>query len=582
MNETERSKHQLNKKGKCLSIMNDLDEDLQQLIRPLLNVSVKREHGNGGAVNDHDTDTRENEEQLKLQLFEEHIGPYQEVLDSASALITKVVSDEIFYFETSYDRGFDRWWDPFHRHLEAPRPDVHVYVGLFNGAKKEQESRRQEREDDESGGYEGFLKVQKEIDVTRQLPILELARNILTYLAAQSAKSLNNTEDLLRFCCMYGLSGAAKNVLEGKYGQLRLSLKTPAGTRTLTVNTPLLSPRRNTKTDRLSGIFRNIYMPAMGFAVALGHRHVVSKLIELGADLQQPLGIQPANSQSTYEEFKGENIGAVALRWAILTKQLDMVKYLAIDCGVQFRWLSGDDLKFIFEKLFNLDGCGDEYSPLWLPITYDQDRYTSMRDTRRYRAKCCYEEKQQMLRAVIDAGMPRDLFLPAVDVSIDHQVMQDAKYKGMDEPNHKMLKVMALKMTRRERMAREFISGATISFNSVTKKIKQKSSEEFYDYCLNLWKEQEQNVASQESLLDKFEEADPRWRIKRENKKGYEAFQPWWEAHNDEWGSEEEDFEDRYDDVDEMEQATGLKLIHSDSSEDGLSSDSEGKDRMRS
>lgn len=70
------------------------------------------------------------------------------------------------------------------------------------------------------------------------------------------------------------------------------------------------------------------------------------------------------------------------------------------------------------------------------------------------------------------------------------KIEKEANKKGMDEPARKKLrKVIDLQMTRREKKAREFIYGAACSFNYVTKRNKQKSFEEFYEYCLNLWKD---------------------------------------------------------------------------------------------
>lgn len=95
-----------------------------------------------------------------------------------------------------------------------------------------------------------------------------------------------------------------------------------------------------------------------------------------------------------------------------------MVKQL-VDCGVQFRWLNTNELSRIFDTLFHINCDGDEYGPLWLPGTYDRERYFSMSDVRRHRAKCCYKEKEKMIMSIIHAGCPSDLFLPTMDTTIN-------------------------------------------------------------------------------------------------------------------------------------------------------------------
>ena len=66
------------------------------------------------------------------------------------------------------------------------------------------------------------------------MPILRAARNILRYLSEKS-KTMK-PERLLYFCAVYGLSHAARNVLNGKYGE--------AAGKSLTIDTPLLVPKR--------------------------------------------------------------------------------------------------------------------------------------------------------------------------------------------------------------------------------------------------------------------------------------------------------------------------------------------------
>lgn len=539
------------------SIMNhryfdDLDEDFKQLLRPLLLIE------NYDNVDNEDTIVPPDKKEWSLQLFQQTIGPYQNVIDSARALVQLEVSDEIFYFETSNDRGFDRWCDPLRRYLQGPRADIHVFVGLFFGIEEERESRKEGKENDEEGGIEHFVTINNNISTRlREMPVLEVTYNILTRLSVEAAAPGKSMDDLFRFCVMYGLSNAAHNVLMDKYGN----------TGNLTVNSPLLVPKEEEERTFFGGF--DSFLPALGFATVFGHKHVIKKLVqELGADLQQPIGYKQKDKD--FQLAENDRIGARSLVWAILTKQPEMVKEL-VDCGVQFRWLNTNELSTIFNKLFHVNCDGDEYGPLWLPQSYDCEKYFSMSDIRRYRAKCCYKEKEKMIMSIINAGCPRNLFLPTIDTTITKIFDEEAKEKNMDEPERKKLrKVMDLQMTRREKKAREFIYGAACSFNYITKRDKQKSFEEFYDYCVNLWKDHQE--MSQDVLLADFENADPRWRLElKKKKKGHIAFCPWWEA----FGSEDDDEEEEsdYESGSELEQDIGLQPAKdSDADEEGLSS----------
>lgn len=471
------------------------------------------------------------ENEWKETLFEQYIGPYEEFLNSTSTLIKLIVSDEIFY--EGKDRSHDRWSQLEFMWIDKPRPDIHVYVGLFFGEEAEKQSRDQEKKE----GVDVFIEINKKIaqswSEVRRMPIKKLARNILTYLQAQAAKL--DPVDLFRLCVMYGLSSAAGAVVNNKFGVKKKKKKAS----TLSINTPLEFSKDNLISPA------TFFMPAIGYAATIGHQHVISKLLELGADLQTPYGVQHENAE--YMEMKNYRVGATALRRAILLNEPEMVKFLASNCGVQFRWLSNSDLESIFNTLFHVNCQGDEYGPVWLSNKFDPEEHFGMSDLRRARAKNCYKQKQKMLQEVINAGIPSDLFFPTIDLSIDEEMTKEAEMKGMREPDSKMLRKVTMKMTRRERQARKFLTMATMEFNCFTKRKNAKSTLEFYEDCLKLWGDKND---SQESVMDKFEEADPRWRLKREEKKGHDAFQPWWETQRGDCDEEEDSFaEDSSEDM---------------------------------
>ena len=511
----------------------DLDENFQTMLRPLLAKSKNKPTSDGTAAR---SKTIMDQDEWNLELFRQVIGPYQSIINSAKDLVWLEISEEIFYCETSYERSSSRWDDPLRNHIHGPKADMHVFVGLFFGTKEEQKTRRSCDSSDQNGDcIDVYISIQNDY-MNRKLgliPVLDLAWNILTYLttdviAGPKTANSNTLENLLRFCVTYGLSNAAQNVLEGKYGNIQ----------TLTVNTPLWVPHTRQQCILFDWDY---YLPVLAFAAILGHEHVVQKLIvDLGADLQQATAYK--RKDKNLELMKDERVGVVALRWAILTKQPDMVKHLAgEECGIQFRWMTTNDLHKLYVTLFHIDGHADEFGPLWLPPSYDRYRYHSMADVRRYRAKSCYKEKEKMIMAIIEAGMPRDLFLPTVDLSIDQNFKEESKKKGNEKLDRKAWKAAMLQMTRREKEARQFIGEATCSFNKVTKQDKRKTVEEFYTYCMQLW-ESQSNL--QDVLLSDFEDADPRWRVNQErNKKNKKenAFSPWWEDVRSDYSDDDEE-----------------------------------------
>eukprot|EP00978_Attheya_sp_CCMP212_P039720 scaffold209129_cov39-Attheya_sp.AAC.1 len=443
--------------------------------------------------------------QEELHLFETHIAPYEDLLNAAAAHVNMMFGDEIFYFNTSHDRGSGRYTDPTRRHIEGPKPDLHVWMGLCLGPAAEEASRARFAKDEEDEGEICYKNIQEAFCPAgriRSMPILELARNILRYLATE-ANQLLNTSELLRFCAMYGLSHAARNVLEGKYG---------AVDEELTINTALVIPCQPKISVFLS--VRPICMPFVGIGAVLGYSHVVRFAVQtMEADLQTPMGMKLESGQvKKLEEYQ---IGKEVLRWAILSKQPKMVNTL-VENGVRFRWLSNEDLEEIWKVLFHVDdGQCDEYGPRWQPSDYDPMNYGGdMREMRRYRARSCYKEKQTVLLAIIAAGLPRDLFCPPMDDSIEMNALKDAKAKGLDEPSREMWNKIARDMSQSEGKRRDLIAMACAAYNQVTKRAQQKTFVEFYQHVLAMWNtNNEPNMCvSQESHLSKFENADPRWR----------------------------------------------------------------------
>ena len=212
--------------------------------------------------------------QEQLNLFEMHIGPYADILEAAEEHVVLNYRDGVFYEDLSFRPEGGRYAWPQRHWMQGPTPDLHVWMGLFQGREAEAESCRYKEECEEKVEY-CYGDIQKDMKTkVRNLPILELARNILRYLKEEAEKA-NDTVELLRFCATYGLSRAIGNVLQGKYGPV------PGD---LTVNTPLVIPKRKTEPSRLFPHL-SICMPVFGIGALLGYTYLTRYLVKsLGAD----------------------------------------------------------------------------------------------------------------------------------------------------------------------------------------------------------------------------------------------------------------------------------------------------------
>jgi hypothetical protein len=219
-----------------------------------------------------------------------------------------------------------------------------------------------------------------------------------------------------------------------------------------------------------------------------------------------------------------DGLPRVLLLWAIKRNQPEMLECLVGEFGFQFRWIFYD-LREIFEILFHIiDRMSDEFG-VWRSTKYDPERYMreSRRVQRKYRARCCYKEKQKMLTTVIKLGMPIDLLCPQIDVELDKAVLKQAQAKGMEIPDDKMVRDFYFSLSRPERKARKHIHAACMEYNDIRKKDDCISLIDFYEYVQAMWKDQ---PTVQEARLPEFEGLDPRW--KKFETMGEDAFTPWW------------------------------------------------------
>ena len=463
---------------------------LQDLIRPLnsgepLSLTLlaayaaqslgKRKHSSC-PQDDKVSHSLEQTRQAELTLFEKYIGPYDDVLAGAFRHINYEYNDA---FDHLNRQGLTSRYssDPYKAFDVGPRPNMHVWMGLFLGKNAEKESREldkqhneltssssiRHRNDDDDQPRPGISHIfdtfhDENNDSVRKLPIIVVARNILQYL--RNLSRTHTPKQMLYFCAVYGLSHAAGHVLEGMYDGGVVGDEDDEdesedsdsvddeddeedydNDEQLTIDTPLINPKKRKKWSRYIIRHPAPYIPFLGVSAILEYHHSVRFATEtLHANIHSELIFMhhvPHQGLQVMNLCIG--VGVYALNWCISNNRPSMIQILTNN-GVQFRWLENRDLKTIFHLLFHIDGSCDEDGPVWLPITFDRYDYYSGRSLRRARAKACYKEKFNMLRTVINAGLPKELLIPSnVDFkTLNEKVWSETKAKGSKKPNEKI------------------------------------------------------------------------------------------------------------------------------------------------
>jgi hypothetical protein len=461
-----------------------------------------------------DDDQEEEKSPDQLRLLERHVARYEDLLDNALSQIRPIVNDEIYCDVTSQFEDIERNEHPINRLIKGPRPDLCVWVGLFLGRAKEQQARDQvaRNEENEEPRYENVLQCIEQD--AKHLPVLQLLRNSLQYLREESARLNNNKLQMLRFCALYGLSGAMKNVLDNKYGA-------NGQQQPVTIDTaiPVEEDGASIDDERFS-FGGQLFLPAYAFAAACGYRNVVRYAIsEAGANIHAPQYLRTQHNPQQLRELP--ELASDTLLWAIKSNKPDMVKCLAGELGLQFRWISSHHWEELFYMLFHIEGMGDEFG-VWRAPNYDPERYwDSNRSQRKYRAHCCFKQKQTMLKAMIKAGLPQELFLPQLDLEKHKTAVAEAKAQGKDELPDSFWQ----SLSKAENRATSAILQANAEFNDYRKRGKKVTYIDFYEnHAQALWKDQ---PTVQATRLSEREEYDPRWK-KAEEKGEEEAFAPWW------------------------------------------------------
>lgn len=518
-------------------------QELQDLIRPRLStepisLTILAAHAEkrktprfARSTYDETTTTQlEQARQQELQLFEKYIGPHEDILAGAF----RHVQNEYADYNSDDHVHSDRYNDPEITPSLGPRPDMHVWMGLFLGKEEEKRSREEYERDSEdctgpfySNVYAAFQKAGS--GSVCKMPILEVACNILRYLADKAETT--DTKHLLYFCAVYGLSHSAGYVLDGKYGAVVPS--------SLTIDTPLPIPQKKIFADNPC---LSLHLPFVLVVAILDYHHAVRFAVE---SLQADIHAFPARSdldidgKTNVMDYRGD-VGTLALYWAIQKNQPQMVKTLTTkEIGVQFRWLTNDRLKRVFNLVFHMCCDGDERGPVWLPPRKrghnEDDYYYDRTEMRRRRAKRCYQEKHTMLLAVIEAGIPKDLFVPS-NVDFEATITNANKLatsEGLEEASDEIWKQINSKFTEKEQETIALFNDACVEFNGVTERDKWLDVFEFAHQLYGWFLANDEKATSnvQKASLEEYDEFDPRW--KQRVKLGTENFVHWWEEDTD-------------------------------------------------
>lgn len=475
-----------------------------------------------------------------LALFEKHIGPLQDIIHCASRHTTMRLLDEIHNFNNPRHGELiaSRYNEPNTgiEGLCGPKPDCCVWVGLFLGRAAEKESREELKEEEHSKErvpYENLNKIFHKHGKVHTLPILDVACNILRYIEEEAAEM--DLKELLKFCAIYGLNGAIRNILEGKYD--RLVYQEGEEKLDISINTPILF--QNPKIQQYSRIVNIPHpsYPILSIAALLGHTHVVHYVIEeLGADILAWIYLQ--GSQTNEQPTKYQEVGTHALIWNIKNNNPEMVKALT-SVGVKYRWIPKRTLFEIFQLIFDMNDNIATTNLIWKDMKnyHPENFFIDRRSMRRYARKCQYTQKKKMLSVLISTGMPQELFFPTVDLTIDQKALKKAKDEGLTESNFRNSPDVQslLVFSKNERKARAIVVEACCSYNVQCKEKKKMYALDFYNYINELWENQS---SPQKAKLDTFESADSRWRIANENSSYSET------AFESCWLQSEEDYED--------------------------------------
>ena len=314
-------------------------------------------------------------------------------------------------------------------------------------------------------------------------------------------------KDLLRFSVLYGLDGAMKDILEGRYGKKKSGIN--INTLLHLDDEPLPDESSKDRWDLWGK--RKLFFPAWAMAAVLGYTNVVvASLTKLDGKMDVPTGMQFKQDEEmkTYDNHK---LPSDVFTWVCIQKNMpDMIKCLVNDCGFQFRWIDHrDHIPMIIQRLF--DESEYESHPKWMGDYDEEDLFYAggSRGRCRLRASAAYKVQMSMLDVLISSGLPYSVLFPTdPGIEKEEELRKEKKLETREE-----CKAYMRNMDKDQRKAREVMYQACSAYNSIQESEPETlTMGDFYQKLKSRWDEQE---SVQTDRLPDFEELDSRWREER-------------------------------------------------------------------
>mmetsp|Transcript_3685 Transcript_3685/g.5711 ORF Transcript_3685/g.5711 Transcript_3685/m.5711 type:complete len:625 (-) Transcript_3685:105-1979(-) len=460
-----------------------------------------------------------------MSLFEKHVGPFEHVLNGMMRLHGVEVDDVMQEYPPE-----ERYRCPFFRMIQTPKPDLMQYTELLFGMTARDVAMAEKDIADRLNLVNENLMPFKRDCVTFQYKANILA-NALLCLREQAKNFVSEEENnsvwkLLRFAVTYGLSGAMRDILGGKYCDVGDDF-------TIDTAMPIVDEPEVKETLFMDPI---LYAPAYFIGSILEHPHVVKcALSDLGGSLHAKYCIK--GSEAKQQSLYNANTAGQALLWAIHANSPDMVRCLTKDCGVQFRWMSKNEFDQIWDLLLDYDPY--ENGPFRGNFDSEELVFLSSRERAWARSHASWKNKEAMIKVLIECGLPRELFLPQIDFSLEKEVLNNCGGKDPSNEDQEKIEEYNRGLSKAERKSLRRIYNACSEFNSVQEteeigdeddscsdcdeigNVPHKLTKDttlhlpyFYDRMVDKWKDQ---TDVQESKLSDFEELDPRWAEERKN-----------------------------------------------------------------
>ena len=334
----------------------------------------------------------------------------------------------------------------------------------------------------------------KALKTANTLPTMVLLRNIIRWWCEEKSSRISgDVAPLVVTAVRYGISGVVSDVLAGCYSTMHDA--------TEVCEITIIIHGRYTHDANAFIVTEGTYkciVPPFVLGAMYGNKNIVKQsLLEVAAFFKKTKDLGSLNDVPFHLNFlrripdsKGSdnptwiaaihdcshfdlfcklfgNLAGFALFWSIVQNLPEMVKCLVQECKFQFRWLTYQQRETIFDLLH---GCSmDTYynqdlENQWRGNVQGGGFFSGRHEKIRFKRTRSYEEKQRMLKLLIELGIPKNLdgFVPVVDFTPDLKLQSDGK--NMSEAMAINLDQSMSDMERSERMR---VHAACITFNGL-------------------------------------------------------------------------------------------------------------------